>query len=459
LSALRRSSLAFFVALSAFLSDWVCGELFMRRGSAANVGLAVLVNFCLFAIILLGVRLVAPSRAIVAALRIFALLILTAILIQSGRAALGPDGPLSLLAKTALLGLILLAVFYVVLRSSEVLNDRLMRAVILASIAFVASPFMLRAFAAQSIAWPPALPELPPASIVQAVASHKQGVMFLLLDELGYPAAAPLASDLRDLGLQVSYQRLKPGGANTLNVIPTMFTHRNFDQARPCGRSTVCSGADWLDFSRIHAARSDMDVTGLLHPYCDIADLRSCYQLELPHEFGNAFTGLLAFYARRFGVSLPAPLAPSAEPGGLQGRLLARQLAFVDGARFWREGGVLYAHLAIPHPPGLNETSTLDQDYASNIEASRTLLKRWTARLKAEFGENFSVIITSDHPLRHYWCSSGIYKPADCKTRDEFQTDLVPLIVASTSTPARTEIKNNSEVFDALAFEARRLWK
>lgn len=438
------------MALGALLSDWICSELFMRRGTVANIGLALVANVGLFAAAVLLVRLASTAKATLAALRIGALLALAAVLLQSGKAAFGSDLPISLVARGGLVLLVSSVVAYIVIFRSESLNDRLMRAVALASVAFAASPFVLRSIAGPSIEWLSAKP---------AANTTKHGVMFLLLDELGYPAAAPLASDLRELGLQVSYQPLTAAGANTLNVIPAMFDRRGFDQARPCGRSTICSGSAWLDFSRIRAGRDDVDVTGLLHPYCDIVGLRSCYQLELAHEFGNAYVSLLAFYARRLGTTLPSALLPLPERNGLQGQLLARQLAFVEAARFWREGGVLYAHVAVPHPPGLDEISSLDRDYAANIEASRSALKRWAERLRAEFGNNFSLIITSDHPLREYWCSSGVYKPADCKTRDEFQTKLVPLIVASTVPAPEPGIKSNAEVFDVLNAETRRLLK
>ena len=438
------------MALGALLSDWICGELFMRRGTVANIGLALLANVGLFAAALLLVRLASTAKAMLAALRIGALLALAAVLLQSGKAAFWSDLPISPVARAGLVLVVSGVVMYIVIFRSEGLNDRLMRAVALASIAFTASPFVLRSIAGPSIEW---------LSTKPAAASIKHGVMFLLMDELGYPAAAPLARDLRELGLHVSYQPLNAAGANTINVIPAMFDRRGFDQARPCGRSTFCSGSAWLAFSRIRAGRDDVDVTGLLHPYCDIVGLRSCYQLELTHEFGNAYVSLLAFYARRLGITLPVALLPPPEPNGLQGKLLERQLAFVEGARFWRKGGVLYAHLALPHPPGLDEISTLDRDYAANIEASRVVLKRWVERLRVEFGNNFSVIITSDHPLREYWCNAGVYKPADCGTRDEFQSKLVPLIVASTTPMVEPSAKSNAEVFDVLNSEAQRLLK
>jgi hypothetical protein len=451
--------LALSMALGALLSDWICGELFMRRSTVANIGLALVANVVLFAVALLAVRLASTARATLAALRIGALLALAAVLLESGKAALGSEVPVSLVARAGSMLLVSGIVAYIVISRSENLNDRLMRAVALASIAFTASPFVLRSIAGPSIEWLSAKPQARLASATPAASPSKHGVVFLLLDELGYPAAAPFARDLTELGLNVSYQPLTAAGANTLNVIPAMFDRRGFDQARPCGRSTICSGSAWLDFSRIRAGRDDVDVTGLLHPYCDIVGLRSCYALELPHEFGNAYVSLLAFYARRLGMTLPTAWLPPPEPNGLQGKLLARQLAFVEGARFWREGGVLYAHLALPHPPGLDEISTLDRDYAANIEASRRVLKRWAKKLRAEFGDNFSLIITSDHPLRQYWCSSGVYRLADCKTRDEFRSKLVPLIIASVASPVKPGIKSNTDVFDVLNSETQRLQK
>lgn len=117
----------------------------------------------------------------------------------------------------------------------------------------------------------------------------------------------------------------------------------------------------------------------------------------------------------------------------------------------------MYAHLGIPHPPGQGGVTTLDRDYASNIDTGRVLLSRWAGRLRAEFGENFSLVVTSDHPLRGYWCNSGVYKLADCKTRSEFQTDLVPLIVASPTRAAEPTIQSNVAVFDVLREQVQRV--
>jgi hypothetical protein len=99
---------------------------------------------------------------------------------------------------------------------------------------------------------------------------------------------------------------------------------------------------------------------------------------------------------------------------------------------------------------------TLDANYAANLEIARTLVAGYATRLRERFGNRFSIVITSDHPLRTYWCEDEWYGAALCATRPGFRDDMVPLIVASPEAPAPVAIRHNDEVFRILAREAAR---
>jgi hypothetical protein len=248
---------------------------------------------------------------------------------------------------------------------------------------------------------------------------------------------------------------LASAGINTTNVIPAMFSGRHFERAQPCGRSTICSGTTFIDFSRIRVERQDVHVTGLLHPYCDIEGLQSCFQLAQRHAYGNAYRGLLAFYLQRIWPPLAEALH-SADPPGMVREYLRRQREFIDASRFWLDGGVLYAHLYLPHPPGLDGPTTLDVDYAANIGAAAQLVRDFAARLKYSFGDRFTIVITSDHPLRGTWCPSPSYPASECTLRPEFTSEKVPLIVATPMPLLEHRITSNAQVFAVLDAELRR---
>ena len=275
------------------------------------------------------------------------------------------------------------------------------------------------------------------------------------MDELGAAAAHPIADDLRAAGLRVREEALTAAGENTLNVIPALFSGRDFDRSRPCGVATLCSGTTAIDFSRIGVQRADVDVVGMLLPYSDIPGLRSCFALPLPHEFGSAYRSLAVFHLRRLGLPTPAWLNPAPPPATLKAELLRQQVEAIDHSRVWSDGGILYAHLPLPHPPGFENLGSLDAEYAGNIERARALVREWVARAHARFGGDYSVIVTSDHPLRDYWCTSGTYRGDACRLREAFRSREVPLIVASPGAVSARPITSNRDAFRILNDEAR----
>lgn len=455
-TALVRRNLLAITALSlvlcALLGDWVVGELFMRRDTIAHVSLALALNALAFAVVIALVCAVARGRAASFVLRVVALLGFAGLLTGSLRSVAAPAVALGPVARFVLIAAFAVAAAVLAWKLSDELNQRLMQAIALASIAFLVIPVVARLLAPAPREW--IAPEAAAATVDARKPRH--ATLFLLLDELGYAAAAPLVADLRLAELQVRYIALVPAGANTLNVIPAMFSGLDFSRARACGPSALCSDSNMLDFSAIRVSRPDVHVTGMLLPYCDIQGLSSCFQVPLLHEFGSSYRGLLVFYFRRLGLELPTSLRPPTEPADEQRRLLRQQTAFIDGSRFWNDGGVMYAHLPIPHPPGLDGQSTLDGDYAANIDAARAIVKSYAERLRSGFGDEFSIIVTSDHPLRRYWCDSGTYLASNCSTRPEFSDDKVPLILASRRAPPAPRITSNRDVFQMLNLQAAR---
>lgn len=431
--------------LTALLSDWLSSELFMRRDSGANIAGALLTNAAILVAAFAAAWMTLAASTVLVALRTLVLIGFGAVVLSGLRAATAPGNAMGLALRLGIVALALIAALAITIRMSDVAADRLMQALALASIAFIAVPFVWRLAGQPPRAWigPPA-----------AAAAPTAATMFLLLDELGHDAAAPLAADLRAAGLNVRSEALAPAGDNTLNAVPKIFSGLDFARARPCGASTLCSGSNALDFSRISVGRSDVDVTGLLLPYCDIRGLRSCFQLPLPHEFGSAYRSLAVFYLRRLALPVPALLAPPPDRPALKRDLLKLQTDVIDRTRFWTDGGILYAHLPLPHPPGMLGSTTLDADYAANIEQARTLVRTWVASLSARFDDRFSIVITSDHPLRNYWCSAGVYKGAACNTRAAFQSAKIPLIVASPGPVSTRAIADNVDVFRILNDQA-----
>jgi hypothetical protein len=448
--SVSRAAWAFSCVIAALLSDWLWSELFMRRDSFSNVVGALAINAIVLVALYGFAHATLSRRALAVMLRTSVLIGFCAVVLAGLRAATAPSHAMSLSFRLGVGVVAVLVAGVVALRLSDSVADRLMRALALASIAFVLVPFAWRLASPTPRIWIG-----PTAANTAAGQTRTSGAtIFLLLDELGYKAAAPLVDDLRSAGLNVRYEALAAAGENTLNVIPVLFSGLAFPRARPCGAATVCSESNALDFSRVMVQRADVDVTGLLLPYCDIAGLRTCFQVPLPHEFGSAYRSLAVFYLRRLGLPLPEALRPPADPPSLQRQLLKQQTDFIDHSQLWDSGGILYAHLPIPHPPGLDGKGKLDDDYAANIVEARTIVRSLVARAQKRFGPGYSLIITSDHPLRNYWCSAGVYLGVDCSTRPEFRSNRVPLIVASPGSISTRTISSNEQVFRILNDQA-----
>jgi hypothetical protein len=114
-------------------------------------------------------------------------------------------------------------------------------------------------------------------------------------------------------------------------------------------------------------------------------------------------------------------------------------------------GGMLYAHLPLPHPPGERPGGTLKQDYQDNLALASEFLGQMVDRARAAKLERLRLVVFSDHPLRQsLWCSKPAYRAQGCQPVAELEDAQVPLIVGTLGSepPELDAIKSNAQVFD-----------
>lgn len=271
-------------------------------------------------------------------------------------------------------------------------------------------------------------------------------VVFLLLDELGASAVQPLVDALVAQGWPVASKAIEPVGDMTLKVIPQMFTGRPFPNARPCAPTTVCDHFHALNFSTVTASRTDIDIVGFYHPYCAIQGLRWCLRVA-PEP------ALLSWDRWRCGVVKyldPGSQHSECRQIPLQrwGRFVDSVLAGVDQAPFWHQGGMLYIHVPLPHPPGSSSSGSLGEHYADNIARATGFVAHLSILLRKRFGTNARLVIFSDHGLRYqYACSTPLYSSMACEVQDTYKGHEVPLIVAGPAATSMSRVSTNADIF------------
>lgn len=312
---------------------------------------------------------------------------------------------------------------------------------------FVGSGPVLGALRTRDVAWPPGFQ----ASDAAGDAGRVATIVFLL-DELNARSAGPIADVLRQQGLKVDIKAVPSVGDSTARVLPAMFTGQLFQQARPCGLSTICSPDLALNFSHISATRPDIDVVGFYHPYCAITGLRSCVRTAVELAAFNPSRWQCGLW-RRFGWPLGVDAnSCRASAVGVWGRLTDQVLASVSQAPALTRGGVLFAHLPLPHPPGHSDDGTLAQHYDANLQRAASAVGQ-TLHKAAGNGLALRVLIFSDHPLRQpAWCRGypGFFS-GPCAPVDRLLDDKVPLIVAGATTPDLGAHSSNLNVFALMA--------
>lgn len=434
------SSLAFTAIIFAHCSDYIFGAIYHYNYPAWVVVGTLSTYGMVFVSVAFVIHRYCFPRGILLVCDVLGLLLgFCLVLIWLRRLQL-VDGALPLALKIALvIGSMGLAGLFV-LRASLEARKNIRNALVLSSLCFMLSPPLVAAVSAKQIVFP----------IHEGEALHSphfKNVVIVLLDELGDGAIGPIIDGLQRQNLAVSSRRMTPVGKHTADVIPRMLTGLEFPQASPCSSSAICSGKNILDFSRMQSRESKLDIVGFHHPYCKIQGLRYCYQALSPSMenpiiwFGCALTSVLVRVEFRFCKSriLTIPQVRA---------IRLDMVKAMDAAPFWREGGVFYVHVLLPHPPGHNEYRTLDEDYSDNIKEASELISGIANRLREQFQNDFLLLITSDHPLRlSVWCGMPRYEAGKCEPRPEFTSDFVPIIAAS-AVSTRVLDESNGDVFD-----------
>lgn len=318
---------------------------------------------------------------------------------------------------------------------------RIRPALLLAASLFVLSQPLLSRTMSPAITWPD--PQGTPHA-----ADARTGTLVILLDELNAREGPGLAQSLRAHGMTVVERAIDPVADTTAKVIPQIWSGRRFDSPKPCSFTAICSERAALDFAKVTASRDDVDVVGFYHPYCAIRGLRWCVRVGLALPFAEV---------GRWACSIESRL-------GLDGRdrcIALQQESFLKlrdevmqatwRAPFWRQGGMLFAHLPMPHPPGARAGGTLKQDYKDNVQLASRVLDQMVERARAAGLERLRLVVFSDHPLRQpLWCAKQAYQVRGCKPDAELDDRQVPLIVATfgVEAPDLSGIRTNAQVFE-----------
>jgi hypothetical protein len=143
-----------------------------------------------------------------------------------------------------------------------------------------------------------------------------------------------------------------------------------------------------------------------------------------------------------------ASLRPFAKAAVTRSEIHRQSLA----APFWKSGGTLYIHTILPHPPGPVAGHTLEADYEENLKQAATLAEDLLVRLEIVFGENFLLVVTSDHPLRPaVWCGPFRYAERECAQNARFSSAKVPLIAVGQGSPGLMDLDNNLDLLSRMS--------
>ena len=325
--------------------------------------------------------------------------------------------------------------------------SKVRHAMVTGCVLFVAAQPTLVVLRAPSLLWPP----LGGNEAVLAK-DFRSTTVFLLLDELNATSVAPFVALLEKRGLQVQTKSVLSVGDGTAKVIPQMFTGLRFDEPKPCSPTAVCSGQNTLDFSRVTASRQDVDVVGFFQPYCAMNGLRYCMRISMtrPSLF-NEKRWLCAFW-RRTGIPRNLPATDCEVESNRAWAVLVRET--VDAlfrAPVWTHGGLIFAHLPLPHPPGPTPGGSLQTHYQENLTRALSVVDEIVSRTRTEPSDRLKLVIFSDHPLRpSLWCKTYFPAASDqCAGVAELSDTRVPLIVAGNAgLPNLDGISTNAQVFE-----------
>jgi hypothetical protein len=428
-------------------TSWIWDSLYFQRhlASELNVALGFLTGLIVAGIALL--RIFFGQEATTKLIHFGIVMLLTLIgLLYLQRFELLPS-PLSALHKM-LAVLFALSVGFLALRIRFEMWRRIYPAAIVAGLIFIFSPWVLAVTAATTVYWPSPSHQPPTVATPQIPA---QNTIVLLLDELSASAAGPVVEQLKEAGLSVAVSDINPAGKNTINVIPAIWLRTSFDQATVCGPTQICSATKVLDFSKIQATSNSIDIVGFYHPYCAIQGLRSCFYEPFAIT-QSAGTELACSFPVLNKLAFLGCVDESSSARNSMLALRDNMQQALMAAPFWEKGGVLYGHLLVPHPLMGIPLKTLSEEYADNIKNGASTVRLIAEKAKLVFGDNFKIVVFSDHPLRpEIWCEDVTYASLECTPDPSQISTQVPLIVATPRAgSASLVIENNQTVFDVL---------
>lgn len=279
-----------------------------------------------------------------------------------------------------------------------------------------------------------------------------RATVFLVLDELSPEVEGPIVDVLKADAHTLHQSEPLKAGENTINVIPGMFTHHRHDDVIPCSTNQLC-GRSEFSFNFVSAADPKTDVVGVWHPYCNALGLRSCWratfnQIVRPDEQVAVLTEV-ASKIPFIGRWLQTDRAKLELVRTIYANLRAQTERQAMAAPFWGQGGgLLYIHHLLPHPTGAGQAGSLASEYNHNVSVAAVFVKSLVRRLQTTFGNDFAVIITSDHPLRSFWCNQPAYANSHCKADVPAEGDRVPLLVL---VPDRMVVRTPASMVGALA--------
>lgn len=282
-------------------------------------------------------------------------------------------------------------------------------------------------------------------------AARPTATVVVLFDEMNANATLGLQNILRKRGLTVSYKPVTPVHGSTAEVVSALFSEKNFKGARACGISTVCTDNAALSFDKIRVLRPDVDVVGFHHAYCNIEGLRSCIRLTTQTSLLNSYRWLCRVNRFLPSVRLVSYQDCQATSSQTWVDLQERSVEALMASPTLMVGGVLYAHLPLPHPPAFGGGSLSDQ-YLRNVQKTEQLLIRILDRLEANQLEP-RIMIFADHPLRQsMWCANeSTHFDRPCTINSQLLDEHVPLIVAGRGVlPSLDQLESNKLVFSVL---------
>jgi hypothetical protein len=257
--------------------------------------------------------------------------------------------------------------------------------------------------------------------------------LVIILDETSPEYTTGMVRDLARMGLHVKSAEVAAAGTNTLNAIPSMLSTSRHDDIAPCTWTALC-GTRNFKFGALNADWTKTDIVGFFHPYCAIRGLRSCSREESVFaDSSSIHFGLFTLWCGQFNRGGVFSFCRNGLHDAVAlDRARNNMTQHVDQAPFWQEGGLLFVHFPLPHPSMTRAFPSLKVEYEGNVAEAERMISRLSSRMMSTFGADFTLVITSDHPLRtERWCASPIYAKPGCAASFPVNRGRVPFILAS----------------------------